>query len=101
MHLILRIADKFLLYTTVGTERNFSTDLLDMSIDYAHTPALPPPPGVTPNFVDPESQANLFVSVTAVCIALMLPIVIMRLYSRVCITRSFAIDDGPLFYARF
>lgn len=67
-----------------------------MSIDYAHIPAMPPPPGVTSNFVNPKSRANVFIASSAVCLSLMLPIVIMRLFSRIWINRSFAVDDGQL-----
>lgn len=67
-----------------------------MSIDLARTPLIPPPPGVTPNFVNPESRADSFVIGTAICTSFLLPIVLMRLYLRLWINRSFAVDDGQL-----
>ena len=54
---------------------------------------IPPPPGGTPNFVNPESQAGL-----EVVFAILLPtlaglVVLMRLWSRLWITRAVWWDD--------
>ena len=70
-----------------------------MAIDYAHVPVVPPPPGVTSNFVNPESRAKYYVAIIATCLPLMLPIVVMRLYLRLWNSRSFAVDDGQLPHA--
>ena len=72
-----------------------------MSIDLAHTPTIPPPPGVTPDFVNPQSRANSFVIGSAICTSFLLTIVLMRIYSRLWISRSFAVDDGQLPFVTF
>jgi len=65
-------------------------------LDLAHTPAGVPPPGVIPNFAHPKSQGYILIIVTAICYSLMLPIVILRVYCRNWINRSFGLDDGKL-----
>ena len=57
-------------------------------------PAAPPPPGVTPNFVDPETRAPAVIAVSAVCLGLMWPVLTTRLYSKAWILRTFGWDDG-------
>ena len=71
-------------------------------MDFAHTPAQAPPPGVTPNFVSPANHAHILIIVSATCLTLLIPFVALRLYARVFITRSFGLDDGngALSYSR-
>lgn len=57
-------------------------------------PVYPPPPGVTPNFVDPVNRAPIFVAFTAICLAIMWPIFLVRLYTKTWVLRSFGWDDG-------
>lgn len=65
-----------------------------MPSDSSNTPVFPPPPGVVPDFLHPQTRATEIVAISAVCLSLMFPIVIMRLYSRLWIARSFRGDDG-------
>ena len=60
------------------------------------TGALPPPPGVTPNFVDPPSQDAVIIAVHAVLLALATLFVSMRGLLRAFVLRSFGWDDGKL-----
>jgi hypothetical protein len=53
-----------------------------------------PPSGVTSNFEDPVTQAPLIIGMIAVCLALLWPIFVARLYTKLWITRSFGWDDG-------
>lgn len=57
------------------------------------TPGIPPPPGVTSNFVNPESCAHIPRIVIAISIPIMTICVLMRLYTRLFVTRTFGIDD--------
>lgn len=63
-------------------------------MDLAKIPLLPPPPGVTPNFVNPESRCSVLIIVSTICLALLLLFVTLRLYSRIWIARAFGLDDG-------
>ena len=63
-------------------------------MDLEHTPALASPPGVLPNFISPESQANIFVTTSSVFLAVMLLIFVMRMYANVWVKHKFRADDG-------
>jgi hypothetical protein len=58
-----------------------------------HTPAGKPPPGVEPNFDNPESHSYQLVIVVAVMIALMTIFTGSRVYVRLRITKSFGAED--------
>jgi hypothetical protein len=58
--------------------------------------AFPPPPGVKPNFVNPESRAYQARITIAVCSAVMLLFVGVRVYALLVITRKWAADDCKL-----
>lgn len=63
------------------------------SNDLDSTPVVPPPPGRTPNFTDPESRCYQLIIPIAVYTALIVVLVSLRIYSRLRITRSFGADD--------
>ncbi|KAL9128016.1 MAG: hypothetical protein Q9217_003210 [Psora testacea] len=56
-------------------------------------PAGKPPPGVTPNFVDPPSLAGAIVTVSAVMMVWTLSFVTMRLYANYHASRGLGVDD--------
>ena len=58
-----------------------------------NVPSVPPPPGVTSNFDDPETRAPLFRGIVILCIVLVWPIFLVRLYTKAWITRAFGLDD--------
>ena len=58
------------------------------------TPAIPPPPGVTSNFVNPHTRAPVAIIFISIAISLMWLVVMTRLYSKAWILRSFGWDDG-------
>lgn len=56
-------------------------------------PAIDPPPGVIPNFVNPESRMQGLI-VTAICFTVIAGIcVCLRMYTRMFLTRSVGWDD--------
>ena len=57
-------------------------------------PALAPPAGTIPNFINPESRASMVVITSTVCLVLTAVISSLRFYTIVCIKRSFRPDDG-------
>ena len=57
-------------------------------------PLGPPPPGQLSNFKDPETRGPAIVAVCYVSLALMWPIFLSRLYTKVFILRQFGWDDG-------
>lgn len=59
-------------------------------------PALPPPPGVTPNFIDPPSCADLGKGFVYTFLPLMVCFVILRIYTRARVSRGFGVDDCEL-----
>lgn len=67
---------------------------LSPPMDLANIPLLPPPLGVMPNFVNPENRASILIIISTIFLALLLPFVVLRLYTRIWITRTFDLDDG-------
>lgn len=57
-------------------------------------PAVLPPVGVIPNFKNPENRAPIFVAFNSLCLAVMWPIFVIRIYTKSWILRSFGWDDG-------
>ncbi len=57
-------------------------------MNFSNTPAGMPPPGVTPNFVNPPTQAPITYIVTTVTLPLMIVFVALRLYADVWISRK-------------
>ncbi len=61
--------------------------------DPATTPVLAPPPGVKSNFVDPYSRGPMLVQLNAILLTLVMLFFMMRMWTRVFITRSLGWDD--------
>lgn len=61
--------------------------------DYVNAPGMEPPPGVTPNFVDPISQENIGKACIYTAVPIMMVFVVLRLYSRASVVRGFGKDD--------
>lgn len=55
-----------------------------------------PPPGVTPNMVNPKSTGPILIIVSSVLQAIMVVFVINRIYTKSFISRKFTWDDGRL-----
>jgi len=55
--------------------------------------ALPPPPGVTPNFTNPESIAYRIIIASVLGPVITIPICIVRLYTKKYILRNVGYDD--------
>lgn len=64
-------------------------------MDLSKIPAVAPPPGVVPNFVNPPSQAYIPKIVIYVTLPLMVIFLGMRLYTRLKKTKL-GVDDGKL-----
>lgn len=60
----------------------------------ANTPALAPPLGITSNFTDPPTLSTIVITIDVLFLTLMLPIAILRLYSKIWLAHSFWYDDG-------
>ena len=56
-------------------------------------PASTPPPGIIPNFENPENRGPLLVKVGAVLVGLMMVFVMNRVYTKVWIARQVMWDD--------
>lgn len=59
---------------------------------------VPPPPGVTPNFVNPERKywtANHAIVITGLGIST--SFLAMRLFTKIHVQRNFGFDDGMVF----
>ncbi|KAF2752842.1 hypothetical protein EJ05DRAFT_515306 [Pseudovirgaria hyperparasitica] len=59
-------------------------------------PALAPPPGVVPNFVNPPDLTEVFVGTTIVCIVIATFLVFARIYTKLAIIRRATWDDWIL-----
>ena len=69
--------------------------------DYLQLPALPPSPGVTPNFARPEGNGSLLVFVNGTLSALMLILIAIRVYTKISIVQKFSWDDLTIFSSAF
>ncbi|KAL9100424.1 MAG: hypothetical protein Q9163_004206 [Psora crenata] len=58
-----------------------------------HFPALPPPAGVTPNFINPQSQALMVVVTSILCLVFIIIISLLRFYTILWIKKSLKADD--------
>lgn len=56
--------------------------------------AIPPPPGVTPNFVDPEQKGKQIVVLGILGLVCSTLFLLMRIYTKLRINRAFASEDG-------
>jgi len=59
----------------------------------SHTPAMSPPPGVTPNFIDPPSRAGDLLVLNCVFLPIMLVAVTMRMTVKGIFVRNLGWDD--------
>ena len=57
---------------------------------------IPPPPGVTPNYVDPYSLQRYDILCQIVCLTVSTLLVCMRLYTKVRVLRRLGSDDCRL-----
>lgn len=62
-------------------------------MDLSRTPASPPPPGVTPNFVDPPGSEYEIYSVSLAMCATATVFLLGRLYARGLILKALGLDD--------
>ena len=60
---------------------------------FSNYPAATPPPGVVPNFVDPENVNRIFYGITGWVYGLMLPFFLNRLYVKFYRMKKFSWDD--------
>ena len=60
----------------------------------AQLPAMPPPPGVIPNFDDPKSIVRSLIITSIIFTTLAGVTVVIRVYTRTRIVRAFGSDDG-------
>ena len=61
--------------------------------DYSMIPAGTPPPGVTPNFVNPESRGRIAIIVNIISMTLMVGFVVTRFYSKYYVLHKPSWDD--------
>ena len=59
-------------------------------------PALAPPPGVTPNFVNPPSFFTFSVVVVTLCLLFSTLAICMRMYTKLYIIRRVVLEDCKL-----
>lgn len=71
-----------------------------MAQKLATTPALAPPPGVVPDFVHPASINQEVLIISAICLALMMLFVTVRVCSKMRHTSTFGWDDCKPFRLR-
>ena len=67
--------------------------LIPSGVPLSKIPSLQPPPGVTPNFINPPSIANAIITVSRLFLVLMLAAVSMRIYTKGVIIRTLGWDD--------
>lgn len=63
-------------------------------LPFDQQPAMPPPPGLETNFVDPPSRQPAIIAMSAVFVSLMLLVVSVRTYTRTRILKSWGWDDS-------
>ena len=63
-------------------------------VDYANLPVTSPPAGVLPNLEHPASRAMEAYVAMGICIGITLVFLVLRLYTKLCITHLWGWDDG-------
>ena len=63
-------------------------------VKLSEVPALAPPHGVVPNFIDPESRAPGVIMALGIITAIMLIFVILRMYTKSFVTKAIGWEDG-------
>ena len=66
---------------------------MESAQDLWRIPALPPPPGKESNFLDPLDHGLIFIVVGPISMALLVIFVLLRLFAKVWVLRSFGWDD--------
>ena len=56
-------------------------------------PAMAPPPGVVPNFVDPPNLRHIVILVLTLCMTFSAIAVLLRMYTKVFILRKVVFED--------
>lgn len=56
-------------------------------------PAMAPPPGVIPNFVDPPNLLHIFILVLTLCVSLPTIAILLRMYTKLFILRKVVFED--------
>lgn len=67
--------------------------------EFGRIPAALPPPGVKSNFDNPEWIGDRVVITTAICFALSMVFVGLRLYTRVCISHAAGLEDALIAFS--
>ncbi|KAF2475219.1 uncharacterized protein BDR25DRAFT_340071 [Lindgomyces ingoldianus] len=67
----------------------------------SNTPAIPPPVGVQPNFIDPESRKLTQVVTTSVILGFMVIFFINRIYTKLFLMKRLTWDDATIVLAWF
>lgn len=62
-------------------------------------PVLPPPPGVIPNFTNPESRAVGIYIAAGICLPIIVLSAVVRLYTKAAGLRKWTWDDGEMFFS--
>ena len=63
------------------------------TLDPARTPALPPPPGVVPDFTGPAEGVTTLLFTQLFCLVIATLFVWMRIYTKLCVMRCHAWED--------
>ena len=70
-----------------------TTSLEESKAMLLNGPALPPPPGVTSQFVDPPNLEQLTIGIFTTCIFLATVAVVLRMWTKLLIIRQTTLDD--------
>lgn len=62
-------------------------------MDLDHVPLGPPTPPQVSNFVNPPTLAPTIIAISTICLAVMIPFAIIRMYSKAWIVKAFWWDD--------
>jgi hypothetical protein len=65
----------------------------DMRGSNLDMPALAPPPGVVPNFIDPPTNRAAIFVVFVTCLVIMTLAVAIRMYTKIFMLKKLAIED--------
>lgn len=80
-----------------GGQRGIKPASSKYTMDSSDIPILDPPAGVSSNFIDPVSNASVYLATSAVFLALMLVLVVMRMWVKLVVLQAPSLDDGKLF----
>ena len=70
-----------------------ASDNLPPGVPLEKVPGLKPPPGVTPNFVNPENYQSSILALQTICLVLATVFTALKIYTKLFLIKSLGSED--------